>query len=397
MRRSASARPRGNPGIIDHRSAVRAALVLCLVVWLTGCSSISPTIGGAQGKVTNGKYVCDTYEFEFLIPRGWQVSNEQWPLRSALVTLEGKDNATSGRIIAFDFDPEENLSTAEKEAKMIASVTRRPFSLPAMKLRPAKKPRRLKTAWGSVLETVYNCKEGDLMQVYRIWFISKDKFGLAFVCKTSELLYDLVKPEMEYMLTSLKFSSSVASYEPRVIPAFDADNLAKTIAHLDKQYASASLAVSQALGGDARKNSLKDLRSELQDRERELLRVKRLLELSELEGCARESAELSAKLKSLSARALRLGYVMHDVKYKGETLFQIAKWYTGEPENWPSIAEFNGISPEEVKIGSTIRIPLSLGLKTRKPMPPPRKQRTRKKRVRQKPKETDDMEPVGPQ
>ena len=62
-------------------------------------------------------------------------------------------------------------------------------------------------------------------------------------------------------------------------------------------------------------------------------------------------------------------FLSHTVKWKGETLSVIAKWYTESLENWRNIAEANpGLDPARIAIGSKIRIPDRL-LKTRKPMP----------------------------
>ena len=62
-------------------------------------------------------------------------------------------------------------------------------------------------------------------------------------------------------------------------------------------------------------------------------------------------------------------FLSHTVKWKGETLSIIAKWYTGSLDNWKKIAEANpDLDPARIAIGSKIRIPDRL-LKIRKPMP----------------------------
>jgi len=62
-------------------------------------------------------------------------------------------------------------------------------------------------------------------------------------------------------------------------------------------------------------------------------------------------------------------FLSHMVKWTGETLSIIAKWYTGSLDNWKKIAEANpDLDPARIAIGSKIRIPGRL-LKTRKPMP----------------------------
>ena len=60
---------------------------------------------------------------------------------------------------------------------------------------------------------------------------------------------------------------------------------------------------------------------------------------------------------------------VHMVQWSGETLPIIAKWYTGDSDNWQFLADANpNINPERLSAGSTIFIAEDL-LKTRKPMP----------------------------
>jgi len=62
-------------------------------------------------------------------------------------------------------------------------------------------------------------------------------------------------------------------------------------------------------------------------------------------------------------------YLVHTVKWPGETLALIAKWYTGDTENWRAIAKANPkLDPRRIRLGSEIQIPSEL-LKTREPMP----------------------------
>ncbi len=59
---------------------------------------------------------------------------------------------------------------------------------------------------------------------------------------------------------------------------------------------------------------------------------------------------------------------VHKVRWKGETLFQISKWYTGSPYNWKAIAAANpGLDPDRILIDDDIVIPKEL-LKNRKPL-----------------------------
>ena len=62
-------------------------------------------------------------------------------------------------------------------------------------------------------------------------------------------------------------------------------------------------------------------------------------------------------------------YLNHKIKWPGENLALIARWYTGSANNWVRLVEANpGIEPRRIKIGDSILIPEDL-LKTREPMP----------------------------
>jgi hypothetical protein len=56
------------------------------------------------------------------------------------------------------------------------------------------------------------------------------------------------------------------------------------------------------------------------------------------------------------------------VKYSGETLSIIAKWYTGDADNWQALTKANPkLNPNRINVGDKIRIPRKL-LNTRRPM-----------------------------
>lgn len=62
-------------------------------------------------------------------------------------------------------------------------------------------------------------------------------------------------------------------------------------------------------------------------------------------------------------------YYIHTIKWHGESLSIIAKWYTGNLKNWEALAQANpNLTPSRLFIGNRIRIPEKL-LKTREPMP----------------------------
>jgi LysM domain len=64
-------------------------------------------------------------------------------------------------------------------------------------------------------------------------------------------------------------------------------------------------------------------------------------------------------------------YFKHTVKYQGETLAMIAKWYTGNVYNWQAILDVNpGLDVRRIRIGSIINIPINLTVKqTEMPKP----------------------------
>ena len=60
---------------------------------------------------------------------------------------------------------------------------------------------------------------------------------------------------------------------------------------------------------------------------------------------------------------------IHTVRWPDESLSLIAKWYTGNLENWKALAQVNpDINPDRIVKGDAILIPQNL-LKTRDPMP----------------------------
>ncbi|MFP3870320.1 MAG: LysM peptidoglycan-binding domain-containing protein [Syntrophobacteria bacterium] len=60
---------------------------------------------------------------------------------------------------------------------------------------------------------------------------------------------------------------------------------------------------------------------------------------------------------------------VHTIRWPGETLSIIAKWYTGDAENWRALAQANpNLDPNFIRVGDRIRIHSGL-LKTREPMP----------------------------
>jgi hypothetical protein len=65
----------------------------------------------------------------------------------------------------------------------------------------------------------------------------------------------------------------------------------------------------------------------------------------------------------------RARHLVHRVKWSGESLSIIAKWYTGEFNNWRTLADFNPkVKSDRIWVGQEILVPEGL-LKTREPMP----------------------------
>ena len=70
-----------------------------------------------------------------------------------------------------------------------------------------------------------------------------------------------------------------------------------------------------------------------------------------------------------SQKSSTSGSYSHKVRWPNETLYLIAKWYTGTARNWKAIAKANPeLDPKKMAIGVTIAIPEDL-LISRKPMP----------------------------
>lgn len=72
---------------------------------------------------------------------------------------------------------------------------------------------------------------------------------------------------------------------------------------------------------------------------------------------------------ALAPKPPQMQYLTHTIKWPGESLIRISRWYTGSGNNWRLIADANpSIDDRRMKIGDTILIPEDL-LKTHEPMP----------------------------
>ena len=57
--------------------------------------------------------------------------------------------------------------------------------------------------------------------------------------------------------------------------------------------------------------------------------------------------------------------IYHQVRFSGETLALIAKWYTGDSKNWKQILEVNeDMTPDRIFLDQVIRIPKGIAVRT---------------------------------
>ena len=62
-------------------------------------------------------------------------------------------------------------------------------------------------------------------------------------------------------------------------------------------------------------------------------------------------------------------YFEHTVRWRGESLSLIAKWYTGRLENWKALARANpDLNPNRIMVGNVIYIPQEM-MNTKEPLP----------------------------
>lgn len=78
-------------------------------------------------------------------------------------------------------------------------------------------------------------------------------------------------------------------------------------------------------------------------------------------GCSKQELQ-----KPLPPPEKEIPVIYHQVRYSGETLALIAKWYTGDSKNWKAIQEINpDMDPDRIVLDEVIRIPKSIALKER--------------------------------
>ncbi len=86
-------------------------------------------------------------------------------------------------------------------------------------------------------------------------------------------------------------------------------------------------------------------------------------------------------------------YFRHVVRYPGETMGAISRWYTGETRNWKIIAQLNkSVSPKRISIGDEILIPDELVI-TGDPLPRKSLKRRRTRRIKKRPAKVSNSSP----
>ena len=89
---------------------------------------------------------------------------------------------------------------------------------------------------------------------------------------------------------------------------------------------------------------------------------------SEPEEAVAEAATPPSVESNTEAKPQESAPFVHTVRWPGESLSLIAKWYTGGYSNWRKIADANPkLDPNLIRIGDKIVIPQEI-LKTKKPM-----------------------------
>ena len=116
------------------------------------------------------------------------------------------------------------------------------------------------------------------------------------------------------------------------------------------------------------------------------------------------------KKKGWKPASPQKAHFVHTVKYSGETLRIISKWYTGDVKNWEVLANANPhIDYNKMMAGNNIFIPENL-LKTRKPLTKkymdsyykknkPKKKSKKKKptsKTKTPPEKKDEFDLIGP-
>ena len=82
-----------------------------------------------------------------------------------------------------------------------------------------------------------------------------------------------------------------------------------------------------------------------------------------------EISSVGPEIESPPPPAPADAFYIHKVRWAGETVSIISRWYTGSHSNWKSVALANpDINPNQILVGDDILVPVYL-LKTDEPMP----------------------------
>lgn len=92
-----------------------------------------------------------------------------------------------------------------------------------------------------------------------------------------------------------------------------------------------------------------------------------------LESFAHRVGKDSVRVAPLPPAPPPISYFIHEVQWRGQTLGQIARWYTGKYENWKKLTEINDLTVADapLKVGRQVKIPPELVVR-QTPMPKPK-------------------------
>jgi hypothetical protein len=110
-----------------------------------------------------------------------------------------------------------------------------------------------------------------------------------------------------------------------------------------------------------------------------------------LDSMSFDAAEQDVAIRAPIATPPAPTFFIHEVKFRGQTLGQIAEWYTGSFDNWRKLARANDIPVPNValKVGREVKIPSELVVR-QDPLPEPK----RKHVVRSAPPRRTAKEPA---
>jgi len=104
-----------------------------------------------------------------------------------------------------------------------------------------------------------------------------------------------------------------------------------------------------------------------------------------LDSLSLDAAEQDVAIRPPVEAAPAATFFVHEVKFRGQTLGQIAEWYTGSFDNWRKLARANDIPVPNValKVGREVKIPSEIVVR-QDPLPEPKRRRAAKPASRPK-------------